>query len=483
MKNFCVIILTLFFLISFNSIFSQKKTSEEIIASIAGLPELNNAILGMYVKNLSADSVIIDYNSKLSLSPASVFKIFPTALALEILGPNSEFKTEIAYSGNIDSSGNLNGDLYVIGHGDPCLGSSNFENHYNKDAVLLLKWVNDIKNAGIKKINGNLIADASFFGKININGKWLWEDVANHYGTKGSSLNYMDNLFFIHFKTGNKEGLPTEIIRINPPDLGIEINNEVITSKNNFDEAYIYFTRDAKKLDIRGTLPMNKSDFQIKGALPDPELYLLNQLENALKISGIAVTGKKEVLFNRNTEANIKVISTTFSPKLSEIARVTNVKSQNLYAEILSYHISKKFERSYADVLKEFLNIRGIDSGGLFVDDACGLSRSNGLTCKQMTDFLIYMKTKSPVSDIFLKTLSLTELKGTVSKYAIQNTEKNKMYAKSGSMTRVRAYAGYIYNNKGEEIAFCVIANNFNCPGFRMRKIFEELFITISNLE
>jgi D-alanyl-D-alanine carboxypeptidase/D-alanyl-D-alanine-endopeptidase (penicillin-binding protein 4) len=93
------------------------------------------------------------------------------------------------------------------------------------------------------------------------------------------------------------------------------------------------------------------------------------------------------------------------------------------------------------------------------------------------------MKTKSPVGDIFLKTFPITELKGTVSKYAIQNTEKNKMYAKSGSMNRVRAYAGYIFNNKGEEIAFCVIANNYGCPGFRMRKIFEELFITISKLE
>lgn len=481
--NFIKCVFTVIFIFIFSFCSSQIDGNEKLINSLKSLPELKNASLSLYAKNIKTDSVILEYNSELSLSPASVFKIFPTSLALEILGPHYKFKTEIAYTGVIDTNGVLNGDIYIIGYGDPCLGSENFQEHYNKNSQLLQIWANAVKNAGINKINGKLIADASYFGKININGKWLWEDVANHYGTTGSSLNYNDNLFYIYFNTSKTEGGATEIVRVIPSDLGLEFNNEVISSKSNYDDAYIFYNRDSYKLDIRGTLPMNRTDFKVKGALPEPEKYLLGQFEKALKICGVQVSGNKDLICSRNKNLKIHVLHTTYSPELSEIVKITNQISQNLYAEILSYHVAKKLGKDYQDIVKEYLKIRNIDNSGLYIYDACGLSRFNGLTARQMTEFLIYIKTKSPTVEYFINSLPVYGVSGSFSKYVSGKESKNVVYTKSGSMTKVRSYAGYIINKRGEEIAFCFIANNFACPGYQMRKIFENLFVEIANLD
>ena len=120
-------------------VFAQAKTYSDLQNELTKLPEFKNASLGLYAVNLSTGDKVFDYNSQTSLAPASVFKIIPTALAIELLGPDYKFKTELAYSGSISSDGVLNGNIYVIGYGDPCLGSQNFAYHYNSNGELSRK--------------------------------------------------------------------------------------------------------------------------------------------------------------------------------------------------------------------------------------------------------------------------------------------------------------------------------------------------------
>jgi len=462
--------------------FTQSKTYSDLQNELTKLPEFKNAIVGLYAVNISTGEKMFDYNSNLSLAPASVFKIIPTSLALELLGPEHKFKTELAYSGSVSSAGILNGDLYVIGYGDPCLGSPRFAAHYNSNGELLQKWVNEVKKLGIKEISGDIVADISYFAEIPIPDTWIWEDIANYYGNPGSALNYMDNLYYLHFKTGNTDGSPTSIIKTEPEDIGITFNNKVTSSSTTGDESFIYYTNNKTECEVRGTLPWNKSDFTIKGSMPEPEMYLIQSFNNKLRSNGITVKGKEKKVADPDSKTSRKVFYTTYSPELLEIVEVTNLKSFNLYAEMFARHIEKKTNKSYSDAVIDFWKSKAVNTDGLIVEDACGLSRFNGLTAFQMVEMLKYMRSKSVYGEKFFNTLPVAGTSGTLSRYCVGTKAQNRVHAKSGSMARVRAYAGYILNADGEEIVFCFIANNYQCPNYRVRKIFENLFVDIANI-
>ena len=458
--------------------YSQTTSYDQLLDNLVAKTELKNASIGLYAENLNTGETIFNHNSEVSLVPASVFKILPTSIALELFGPEHTFKTELAYSGSIASDGSLNGNLYIIGYGDPCLGSTNYSNHYGD---LISDWVSKIKQAGIKKINGDIIADASYFNRINIPNKWLWEDLANYYANPGSSLNYMDNLYLIHFQTGNIDGSPTKITKIVPNNLNLNIDNQVLSSSTTWDESFIFFGENKNDRIIKGTLPWKKSDFPIKGSITDPELYLTKVLNDALTSAGINISGNCKSSFEIVNEQR-KVFHTVYSPELSKIVETTNFKSFNLYAEMLSYHISKKTGKPYKEAVLSHLNSKGINTDGLNIEDACGLSHFNSITARQMTEWLKYMRKKSTYKDTFFASLPVAGTSGTLSRYCIGTKAQNRLHAKSGSMTRVRAYGGYILNSNGDEIVFCFIANNYACNNYGMRKIFENLFNKIAEI-
>ncbi|MDD3859459.1 MAG: D-alanyl-D-alanine carboxypeptidase, partial [Bacteroidales bacterium] len=138
--------------------------------------------------------------------------------------------------------------------------------------------------------------------------------------------------------------------------------------------------------------------------------------------------------------------------------------------------------KSYSDAVVDFWKSKSVNTDGLIVEDACGLSRFNGLTACQMVEMLKYMRKKSLYGEQFFNTLPVAGTSGTLSRYCVGTKAQNRVHAKSGSMARVRAYAGYILNAKGEEIVFCFIANNYTCPNYKVRKIFEDLFVEIAGI-
>lgn len=457
--------------------FGQSKSYDEIMNDFLKQPELKNANVALYVEELSTSKIIMEYNPTTSMIPASIFKIIPTSIALELFSPDHKFKTELAYSGTIESDGTLNGNIYIIGYGDPCLGSNNFTSHYNKDGELLSKWANEVKKLGIKKINGNIIADISYFNEIPIPDTWIWTDIANYYGNQGSALNYYDNLYYIHFSTGYMDGSETAITKTVPSDIGIDFKNYVTSSSTSGDESYIFMGSNNYEKIIRGTLPWKKTSFVIKGSMPEPELYLAKSFAKNIISNQIIINGE---IFIINTSDNFtkKVFHTTYSPELQKIAEETNLKSNNMYAEVLSYHIAKKTNKTYKDAVYDFFKNKKIDTDGLNIEDACGLSHFNTVTVKQMTIFLKYLKQSSPISKSFFNTLPIAGTSGTLSKYAIG--VNSKLHAKTGSMKRVRTYAGYIIDKSGNEFVFCFIVNNQKCNSYQMKKLYENLFKSIA---
>lgn len=476
MKIKLTLLLIVYYLFSFGQTENYQRSLDRFLAN----EDIKNASVGIYAVNLNSGHIILDKNSNISIVPASILKLFTTATALEIFGDKKQFKTDLAYTGDITTNGVLNGNIYILGYGDPCLDSDNFNSHYNTPKDMLLQWVDAIDRIGIKKINGGIFGVPVKFGKGIIPDKWMWEDIANYYGTVPSGLNYKDNEYRVHFRTGSYEGAKTEIIKIVPDDTGLRFENKVLSASRGGDRAYIYFNHGENNRIIRGTLPWKRSDFSIRGSLPNPELYIAQALTNQLQNAGIPVKDDpavKEYSDNLNTG---NIFFTTLSPPIQEIINITNQKSLNLYAEALALQLSDEQSKDFPDLITEFWQNKGMDIDGLYIVDGSGLSPANGVTPMQMVFLLDYMKNKSPYSNSFINSLAVSGESGTLARTFTHQNTKGKIKAKSGGMTRVRAYAGYMTLKNKNEIAFCIIVNNYNCSALKIRQLIEKLFEEIA---
>ena len=351
--------------------------------------DLHNANISFYAVDVATGKVLAEHNSEKCIIPASAQKVISTATALEILGPSHRFTTTLEYSGKIDATTKtLKGNIYIKGGGDPTLGS-----HRMKGNTFLQDWTQAISKLGISKIEGQIIGDASVFSSEMTPPTWTWEDLGNYYGAGACGLSIFENRYKIFFKSGTYDGADTKVLKIDPYIPNLEIINEVKASNKNSDNAFIFGAPYSYLRIIRGTIPKNKSNFAIKGSFPDPALMaaitLQNELEKkSIKVTMPATTVRQMKLANQKDENTRVFITKSSSPALSEIIKLTNMHSINLYAEHLLNHIglAKQKEGSSSAGIKtieHFWSEKGMDINGLNLNDGSGLSHYNTFTAKQ----------------------------------------------------------------------------------------------------
>jgi len=215
--------------------FSQTNIKIEL-QKILFQPDYKNASVGIQVVNLESGLSVFDYNSNKLMIPASTQKIVTSAAALEMLGADYRFKTEIGFVGELKENKELKGDLALMGGGDPTLGSMYFSNAESNSNFINF-WVQKIKAAGIRQISGNIVLDASIYDSEKVPSTWIWGDIGNYYGAGANAFTCYDNLFRITFKSPERAGEATSIISTYPKIEGIEIQNEVVSSEINIDRA------------------------------------------------------------------------------------------------------------------------------------------------------------------------------------------------------------------------------------------------------
>ena len=453
--------------------FSQEKPSETFHADLS----LANASVSLCVADAEKGNVLIDYNSGISLAPASVMKIITSAAALELLGADYTFKTRIGYTGTFNKRwGRLKGNIIIIGGGDPALGSKYFPDHY-KDFIP--NWVEEIKKLGIKRIKGRVITDDSYYDFIPVPGKWLWEDTGNYYGSGAYGLSVFDNTYEIHFTTFSDSTHPV-IRETIPIECTTDLSNLLI-AKDTTDAAYIFASPYSATGFIAGSIPVNQLDFVLKASISDPPLLLARMVTDKLKKAGIKISGTPATM---RTEKNYKAekfipVAEISSPDLAEIIEVLNHESVNLFAEHLIKGIGKKFKNdgstaSGAEVIIEFLKNSGIDTNGMFIEDGSGLSPLNAINTRELVHLLVYMKNRGKYFPEYYSSLPDAGKEGTLKNYFKDPVFDSRLKAKSGSMTRVRSFAGYFTTKSGKKMVFSIIINNFSGPSkklFRKSKI------------
>ena len=465
----------------------KLRTEIETLKSDSDLVHSSWSICVMQTKT---GEMLAEYNSKISLVPASTQKIATTAAGLSLLGPNYTYQTILEYDGVFDSlKGIIKGNLYIKGSGDPTLGSEYFMDK-NDTVSIVKKWAATLKARGIKSVEGAVIADASAFDEETVPVNWIWGDMGNYYGAGASGLTFMDNLFRLYYKSG-KTGDSTGITKIVPDIPGLKITNYVKAGGSE-DDAYIFGAPYNSARYVTGTIPPFKTDFDVKGSMPDPPYFLAYQTKLALLQNGILVTGPATSVRQLKLESNYKSkprkkLLSTSSPSLEKIVYWTNQVSNNLFAEHVLKTIALQ-RRGYGsesggiDEVIKFWKAKGLDTKGMNLTDGCGLARANTITARQLAE-LFRIMTKDAAYNAFYNSLPIAGKTGTMRNMGKGTIAENNVRAKGGSFNRVRSLAGYATNKKGEQICFSIILNNFDCSGSEIKKKLERLIVLIAELD
>ena len=451
-------------------------------------PYMRGASFSLVVKDVQEGRTVYSYDTDRLQSPASVLKTVATATALEILGEDYRYPTTLEYDGILEN-GTLEGNLYIKGSGDPSLGSSHFAPGQNK---FLSTWIAALQKAGIKHITGSVISDESIFDTEGVSIKWLREDMGNYYAPGSYGISIFDNMYKLSLQTGAAGTRP--VLKGTEPDIPfIRFKNYLKAAPVSSDSAYII---GAPLDDVRylyGVLPANREAYVLKGDIPDPALYLARYLTDQLQQKGIRVDGSPscyriEVEENRWKKGERKEIVTTYSPTLREIASICNHVSHNLYADALVKTVGLQYKPRRNEmissfgrgvqVVKEYWEKKGLDVFPLRMNDGSGLAPADKVSAGFMGELWVYMATESAVSDAFIASLPQAGIEGSVRNFLKGSKLQGKAHLKSGGITGVRSYAGYITKD-GKTYAVAVFSNNYSCPMSRMTRALEKLLLQL----
>ena len=438
-------------------------------------PLMENANISLLVKDIATNKTIYQFRPNNSTIPASNMKLVTTAAALELLGPNFCFQTKLEIDGTLNSKGELNGNLYIRGGGDPTLGSEHLG-----DKDFLIKWVEEIKKAGIKKITGQIIADGTIYDDQGVNPKWTWEDIGNYYAAGAYGISYMDNTYQLVLRSGI-EGTTPEILRMNPDIPSLTFENNLTSTLITSDNSTIYGAPHSNLRGIRGEIPANREEFIVKGDIPNPGLLLAEQFQDKLIENGIDIHQFPSDIVPKT--ANRRVILVQESPPLSEIIKETNVNSNNGYCEqIFRYLALQKnavaTSNGAVKVVRSFWKSKGLPVEQLFMYDGCGLSPEDAVSSQFLVDLLVYMQTISPNREAFFNSLPVAGKSGTLTNFLERTALQGKVHAKSGTISRVKCYAGYI-DLKRKNYVFAIMVNNPNGTSKAVIRKMEELLLSI----
>lgn len=475
MHKLIVSIITTVFLIAFCK---AQTTVDIVLENYKKDKDLQHASYSFCIMDAASGKVVKEYNSELALIPASTLKIVTTSAALGILGKDFTYKTDFKFS-----SDNTN-TLVIEGKGDPSFNSAYF---YDSDSVFYKPIINKLKSKKIQAINSIYVNTNYFDNKIP--SSWIWGDIGNYFGAGATSLSYKDNKFSLFY---NSKELNTKatLTKIKPDYFSNKINvDSDVLAFGSGDEAYVYGDPNSYKRLVSGSIPPNKTNYEVEAQMPEPQEYFKYEFETVLKQNNIAVNGKKNnETVPEELAKNVLTIYTHISPKLEKLVYCTNVKSDNHYAESLLNTVGaiKSGKQGNTangiDAVTNFWKERGIDVSGLHMVDGSGLSRANTITTKIQAGILSKIYRDSSLYKPFNASLPIAGKNGSMVSLCKGTFAENNLRAKTGFINRARGYCGYVKTKSGKELAFSVLFNNYDCSAKEMKLKIEKLLIALADL-
>ena len=456
--------------LSVATVFAQTPAQEFVNQQATQEPLLGSS-WGVFAQDASG-KVLASHNAGIRLMPASNRKLVTTGVALHAFGPDYRFKTGLGYTGRITPDGTLDGDLYILGGGDPTIGSQ--DSIALAPDALFWKWKTLLREKGILRIHGRIVGDGSAYEGHLEQPSWDYDDLGTYYGTGGNALCFYENAIDMEV-AATREGELISLKQTYPETPWLQVTNLGVTGPAGSGNSLYLFTTDlAPYAQMRGVFgidrrPKIESTANKYGALTCAYYFWKNLLATGWEVTGgyahVSRGGYIQGPDFKETEKAGKPVELGFTegPTLAQIARITNCRSDNFYAEMLlramgetATGIAEYDSCLVAEtvVLKDL----GLKLDQIELADGSGLSRLNYLTPEWIVSYLQAMQ-KSPAFGPFLASLPKPG-EGTLSMIRFPGCERIRM--KSGSLSGTLCYSGYILDKDGRPATcFSFMVNNY----------------------
>jgi D-alanyl-D-alanine carboxypeptidase/D-alanyl-D-alanine-endopeptidase (penicillin-binding protein 4) len=448
------------------------------LAAITARPGVSRAAWGIVVHSLDRDDRLYGLNADTLLVPASAAKLVSVASAAEAVGWNYTFETTVRATGPV-VDGVLRGDLLIVGTGDPSIGG--------RGGGDLGVWVEALKARGISRIEGRVIGDDDLVEEPRPALAWAWDDLGYATGVLFGALNVAENRMTVTVEAGAAAGSPTTLA-VDPGAMDRPLSNASVTGLPG--SALLLWPEQRPGdpfLTIAGSMPAGGPSARLTVSAGNPTLWFARTLRSRLLAAGIDVTGEALDIDDVRPVPNrdeAEVLYTYRSPPLASLVQPLLKESINLYGEAVMRLNAAPGVLATNDAALEGLGRRleawGIGRSAQQLIDGSGLSRRNVISPQALVTVLRRMHDPTGASP-FVRALSSAGVDGSLEQRMRGTPAEGNVRAKTGTMSNIRALAGYVTSRDGERLAFAVIANNFEGTGAQATEAVDAIAIRLAS--
>ncbi len=448
------------------------------IDGILNQPSLAHGFWSVLVRSLKTDDTLYSVNASKLMIPASNMKIVTLAAAAEKLGWDYRYETQLVATGSI-VSGTLDGDLVVIGSGDPTLMITEATPR-PFDA-----WAAEVKRHGISRVTGRIVGDGTAFESPGFGFGWSWDDLPDSDAAAVTGLQFNENAVRMVVTPGKSAGEPT-VVTLDPPASGLSVRNHVQTdAPGSAVHLETHRLPGNTQLEVRGSVPAGGSPSARLVAVDNPSLFFASALRQALVDRGVEVVepaADMATLSDDPMHHARTAIATFHSAPLSEIAVRLMKVSQNLYAETLLMTMSEGRPATAVmgrAAIQAVLAPWGV-TDGLILRDGSGLTRYDYVTSEALVGILTHIDRDPRLRGPFVASLPIAGRDGTLANRMKGTPAEGNARGKTGSLSNVRALSGFLTTTDGEPLVFSIIANNFETGADVVNKATDAIVVRLA---
>jgi D-alanyl-D-alanine carboxypeptidase/D-alanyl-D-alanine-endopeptidase (penicillin-binding protein 4) len=443
------------------------------------------ARVGIKIVSLSSGKVVFENDAEKYFMPASNMKNFTVAAALEKLGPDFKFITSVYAPAVPDGSGTVKGDLRILDRGDVSYSTLFDNGDYYKG---LDDLANKITAAGVKRVEGAIVADESYFRGNAIPISWEWDDLQWDDGAEVSAFPINNNAVDLNVR-GGSSGQPCTVSLLPLNTLYQVINTCTTTATGTKRSLTVKKSLERNSVVISGTLPAGDT-FTGYLSVSHPAELFVTLLKERLERKGVVITGGARVLPPGAASAMTSLeIAKRESPPFSRVAALTMKPSQNMFTEVILWTMGEELGRKSGGsgdsaalgigIVKGFLNNAGIPADSVVQHDGSGLSRHNLVSPSAVVQLYGYMA-KSRYSQAWRDSLTIGGVDGTLRNRFKGTAAAGNIRGKTGTLDQVSALSGYVTTAAGEQLIVSIIVNGMPEPPKRVALI-DDIIVRLAN--
>lgn len=452
---------------------ASKKAAARFAAradSLLGTAPASKGEWGLLIVDAETGETLYEQNPDKYFVPASNMKLFTTALALAKLGPDYRFHTTLETQGAISNTGLLNGDLMLVGRGDPNLSNRKFPYELKEEfdgppEKALAELADALVNKGVKEVSGDVVGDDSYFPRERYPNGWEIDDMVWEYGAAISAIVVDDNTVALTLTPGEQAGSPVQAA-VTPATPDFMVENDVTTSAADA-KPDLTLTREpgSNLVVVKGSLPAKSSPRKLVLAIEEPAQHAAATLKRLLEERGVKVAGVAKA---RHAPAEPSgdpvVLAERVSVPLGDALKLVNKISQNLHTEMLLRTVARQSGpwATPDDLMKvpaDFYAAAGIDPGDVIQTDASGLSRHDLVTPRAIVTLLSFAQKQSWFGPYYAS-LPVAGVDGTLEDRMKNTPAAGRIHAKTGSVEHVRTLSGFAETPGGRRLIFSFLSNN-----------------------